>query len=163
MILELIHTEQTEHHLALEHLLLSPPPLSPMSNIAIAVGQCGLQICDSTLSIVHQGPDYNPPPPPPSPKHPLRSSNKSNKRSSSSPTPPPPPLPVGTVRRALFHPSGRARAVFVDSEPRVVTTLQADLRRPWFSAQGQGVVSILSQITILFYILKHACVTIGKY
>ena len=48
---------------------------------------------------------------------------------------------MGTAHRALFHNSGRARAVFVDSEPRVISSLQSDLRKPWVSSQSVGIVS----------------------
>jgi len=103
-----------------------------MSNISIAVGQCGLQICDSTMSIVYRGPDYEAP------------SNTHTDQPMSS-------APIGTVQRAMFHTKrtatsstastmGRARGVFVDSEPRVLSTLQNDKKRPWFSSAGQGIV-----------------------
>lgn len=101
-----------------------------MSNISIAVGQCGLQIFDSTMSAMHKGPDYDD-----------LTTTTTNSSSHSSYSTTPSSAPVGTARRALFHEnSGRARAVFVDSEPRVITSLQADLRKPWVSSQGVSVV-----------------------
>ena len=98
------------------------------SNISIAVGQCGLQVCDATLNIVHRAPDYQD----------ISSTSSKpyeNIFSESSPT------NVGTVRRASFHPSGRARAIFVDSEPRVLSTLQTNASKPWICSQGTSCVN----------------------
>ena len=106
-----------------------------MSNISVAVGQCGLQICDSTMSVIYRGPDYEPPRPPSSSKRSKRGGDIATSHQSLSPSSP----PVGTVQRAMFHQSGRARAVFVDSEPRVIANLQADPRRPWISSSGAGI------------------------
>ena len=64
-----------------------------MSNISIAVGQCGLQIFDSTLSAMHKGPDYDD----------LKQATTSTNISSSlSRALEPTSAPVGTARRALL-------------------------------------------------------------
>jgi tubulin delta len=97
------------------------------SDLTIAVGQCGLQVYDATLSIIHRGPDYE------SLSSSLAPSPKLTYQPSYSSL-------VGTVRRAHFHKNGRARAVFVDSEPRVLNGLRADPRKPWVAAEGMGCV-----------------------
>lgn len=101
------------------------------SSINVAVGQGGLQICDTVLSIARRAEETRARPELPDSRKKRKPPGKTKAAAAAPSLHRPSEFPLGSARRALFHRDGRARTIFADTEPRVVHEFVNDVRRDW--------------------------------